>query len=379
MKRLLSILITMCMTFLLVPSIVYAESYSSPETQELQNLISQALLNENSLLVLEKDYTITESLSVHDSSVSGSLKLDLNGHVIRMDANYAPQHQIIVVSNMKLILNDSRPEAEHTGDYAGLPAGGVITGTRGDGTIPGHYFAGGGITANYLVMNGGTIYDCRGSFGGAVSASVFEMNGGSIVNCHAKDKGGAIAIANSPFAKLIINGGTIENCTAQDSENSSIYLDGNATMSVARDVIIDDIVSSEGKIVKEGDYDLVFTDTVYNKGTIQYGTYYGGIVNLANGSVSTPRYTVSFDVNGGSSTPPVTQWFVNVNGKPAKQPADPVNGNYTFMGWYEGDTLCDFNSAVDHNIVLKAMWKDTDDPVITGIESIADAFPVHNL
>ena len=186
MKRLLSILITMCMTFLFVPSIVYAESYSSPETQELQNLISQALLNENSLLVLEKDYTITESLSVHDSSVSGSLTLDLNGHVIRMDANYAPQHQIIVVSNMKLILNDSRPEAEHTGAYAGLPAGGVITGTRGDGTIPGHYFAGGGITANYLVMNGGTIYDCRGSFGGAVSASVFEMNGGSIVNCHAK-------------------------------------------------------------------------------------------------------------------------------------------------------------------------------------------------
>ena len=258
MKRLLSILITMCMTFLFVPSIVYAESYSSPETQELQNLISQALLNENSLLVLEKDYTITESLSVHDSSVSGSLKLDLNGHVIRMDANYAPQHQIIVVSNMKLILNDSRPEAEHTGDYAGLPAGGVITGTRGDGTIPGYNFAGGGITANYLVMNGGTIYDCRGSFGGAVSASVFEMNGGSIVNCHAKDKGGAIAIANSPFAKLIINGGTIENCTAQDSENSSIYLDGNATMSVAKDVIIDDIVSSEGKIVKEWDYDAEF-------------------------------------------------------------------------------------------------------------------------
>ena len=224
-----------------------------------------------------------------------------------------------------------------------------------------------------------TIYDCRGSFGGAVSASVFEMNGGSIVNCHAKDKGGAIAIANSPFAKLIINGGTIENCTAQDSENSSIYLDGNATMSVARDVIIDDIVSSEGKIVKEGDYDLVFTDTVYNKGTIQYGTYYGGIENLDNGSVIAPCYTVSFDVNGGSSSTPVTQWFVNVNGKLAKQPADPVNGNYTFMGWYEGDTLYDFNSAVDHNIVLKAMWKDTDDPVITGIESIADAFPVHNL
>ena len=75
----------------------------------------------------------------------------------------------------------------------------------------------------------------------------------------------------------------------------------------------------------------------------------------------------------------VVQALVNVNGKPAKQPADPVNGNYTFMGWYEGDTLYDFNSAVDHNIVLKAMWKDTDDPVITGIESIADAFPVHNL
>ena len=129
MKRLLSILITMCMTFLLVPSIVYAESYSSPETQELQNLIDDAL-STDSLLVLEKDYTITEALSI-----SASLTLDLNGHVIRMDERYADQHQIIV-SNVNLILIDSRPEAEHTGDYAGLPAGGVITGTRGDGTIP---------------------------------------------------------------------------------------------------------------------------------------------------------------------------------------------------------------------------------------------------
>ncbi|MGM9942190.1 MAG: InlB B-repeat-containing protein [Bulleidia sp.] len=366
MKRLLNILIALCMAFLFMPLSVHAETYISSEMQELIYLVRQALETDRKL-VLEKDYTITASLPVTD--VTGQFTLDLNGHVIRLDEDNAYQHSVISANIPKFILEDSRPEAQHTGAYAGLPAGGVITGSRADETVPGYSVGCGGVTAERLmIMNGGTIYDCRGALGGGVYASEFEMNGGIIANCHAKHLGGAVCISQN--GTFIMNSGTIENCTSGNSENSSIYLRDGATMAVAGDVEINCIVSSEGKIRKstEADNGPVFNDTVYNRGTVECGIYYGGIINEGRGSVSNTHNTVSFDVNGGTSSTPPTQWFVNVTGKQAKKPSDPVNGNYTFMGWYEGDTLYDFNSAVDHDIVLKAMWKDTGYPVITGIE-----------
>lgn len=366
MKRIKNIFMVLCMTFLLCPTLVHAEggTYISPEMQELKDLISQAIRRDNKL-VLEKDYTITAAISF--AQAIGPFTLDLNGHVIRMEEQYAYNHQLISSDPATLILNDSRPDAQHTGEYAGLPAGGVITGSRADGTVSGQHAPGGGINIHKLIMNGGTIYDCRGSFGGGVSAVIFEMNGGTISNCHAKDDGGAVCIR--PGGRFTMNGGTIENCTCSNPKSNSIFLDQDATMMVAGDREINGTVFSDGNIRKstEADNNLIFNDAVYNSGTIEYGTYYGGIVDVG-GTVSDPYYTVSFDVNGGTSSTPPTQWFVNVTGKRAIQPSDPVNGNYTFMGWYEGDRLYGFNSVVDHDIVLKAMWKDTGYPVITGIE-----------
>lgn len=368
MKRIKNIFMVLCMTFLLCPALVHAEGrmYISPEMQELQELVRQALQTDRKL-VLEKDYTITASLPI--THPAGKFILDLNGHVIRLDEDYAYENSVINASIPVFILEDSRPEAQHTGNYAGLPAGGVITGSRADGTVPGHFTGSGGVTTNRLmIMNGGTIYDCRGALGGGVFAYEFEMNGGTIADCHSKDHGGAVCIDfNGMFT---MNGGTIENCTSGNSENSSIYLSEGATMVVTGDMEINCIVSSKGKIIKSTETynDPVFNETVYNSGTVEYGTYYGGIVNEGIGSVSNTHNTVSFDVNGGTSSTPPTQWFVNVTGKRAIQPSDPVNGNYTFMGWYEGDKLYDFNSPVGHDIVLKAMWKDTGYPVITGIE-----------
>lgn len=356
----------LCMTFLLCPALIHAEgrTYISPEMQELKDLILEATRRDNKL-VLEKDYTITAAISFEQASEP--FTLDLNGHVIRIEEQYAYNHQLISSGNATLILNDSRPDAQHTGEYAGLPAGGVITGSRADGTVQGQHAPGGGINIKKLIMNGGTIYDCRGSLGGGVSAVIFEMNGGAISNCHAKDAGGAIFIENT--GRFTMNGGTIENCSCSNPESNSIFLGQNATMMVASDRAINGTVFSYGNIKKstEADNNLIFNDAVYNRGTIEYGTYYGGIVNVG-GTVSEPYYTVSFDINGGTSSTPPAQWFVNVTGKRAIQPSDPVNGNYTFMGWYNEDMLYDFDSFINHNVELKAVWKDTGYPVITGIE-----------
>ena len=75
-----------------------------------------------------------------------------------------------------------------------------------------------------------------------------------------------------------------------------------------------------------------------------------------------PKYTVTFDSNGGSEVPSQTV----LSGARASRPDDPesADGNYSFDAWYEvrddgtlADTAYDFTSAVTADITLKAQWK----------------------
>ncbi|MDR2148571.1 MAG: InlB B-repeat-containing protein, partial [Tannerella sp.] len=83
----------------------------------------------------------------------------------------------------------------------------------------------------------------------------------------------------------------------------------------------------------------------------------------------TPAYTVTFDSDGGSTVP-----NQNIrNGNTATRPADPTkawtpqsglyrgtpppSGNYTFTGWYNGETLWNFDNVITGDLVLKAKWQ----------------------
>ena len=63
--------------------------------------------------------------------------------------------------------------------------------------------------------------------------------------------------------------------------------------------------------------------------------------------------TVSFDSDGGSA---VATKYVE-HGSKVTKPADPTKANYTFVGWYNGETLYDFDTPVTSDITLKAVWK----------------------
>ncbi|MBE6699123.1 MAG: hypothetical protein E7584_02650 [Ruminococcaceae bacterium] len=63
-------------------------------------------------------------------------------------------------------------------------------------------------------------------------------------------------------------------------------------------------------------------------------------------------YTVTFDADNGTegTTAPVE------HGKTAVAPADPIKAGYTFAGWYLGEAVYDFATAVTGDITLKAVW-----------------------
>lgn len=69
-----------------------------------------------------------------------------------------------------------------------------------------------------------------------------------------------------------------------------------------------------------------------------------------------PKYTVSFDTDGGESIPPTNQTVEKY--KYAKAPADPTREHYNFLGWYTEDgKLYSWSDQVTKDIKLIAKWQ----------------------
>lgn len=62
--------------------------------------------------------------------------------------------------------------------------------------------------------------------------------------------------------------------------------------------------------------------------------------------------TVTFDSDGGTE---VVQKIV-VYGGVATEPTAPTKEGYTFGGWYSGETVYDFATAVKADLTLTAHW-----------------------
>ena len=367
-----------------------------PQTEQLQNL-----LNAGGTVVLDKDYTINQTMVVKKS-----VTLDLNGHVIKMVGSGS----VISVSWSNLTLQDSNKTATHTD--TSLPAGGVITGgsaVRGGGVYIGingsmtmtggtiancsaEYGGGVNIYAGSMTMTGGTIANCNATTsdftygGGGVYVSqnyTFTMTGGTIENCSAASTTGGGVFSNGDFSmrgnaiirncsakygggvniyagSMTMTGGTIETCTATtNGKNDAVNVYPNASLLANGGMIKDTVAFSQKSAINTTSTDSYtkFYNEVTNYGTISGGVYYGGIQNKSSGTVSGTYHTVTFDTNGGSSVP--TQWFVNTDKAPALQPADPTRDGYqAFDGWYNGDTKYDFTEPVTQSITLTAKYKD---------------------
>lgn len=392
-KRILSIVLTLCMVLMFVPQTVFA---ANDDATALQNL-----LNGGGTVTLSKDYTIDTTLSVKNT-----VTLDLNGHVIKMTGSGS----VISIAWSNLTLQDSSPTATHTD--ASLPAGGVITG--GNAAYGGGVYVGSG---GSMTMNGGTIKKCSAECGGGVAAAdgsftmtggtianctattsnytyggggvyvassaTFTMNGGTIENCSSKTLGGGVfstsnfsmsgnAIIRGCSAKagggvridessMTMNGGTIEACTSTNGTSDAVTITSNASLLANGGIVKGTVTFGSYSAINTTSTDSYtkFYNEVTNDGTISGGVYYGGIQNDSSGTVSGTYHTVSFNSNGGSGSVP-TQWFVNIRTAKALQPATiPTKEGYnTFAGWYNGDTAYNFTEAVTQNITLKAKYGD---------------------
>ena len=333
-KRILSILLALCMLFCLAPTSVFAEG------ETFKNVASAAELKNALADDSVPGIRLTSNIVTGEAfSVTRTVTLDLNGYMLKMTGN----DSVIRVEKKShkigdLTLIDSRPTTEHrfkaddkngrwqldeNGDM--LVNGGIITSTGTE-----QRSGGGGVAVSAdtkFTMTGGNIVGCDSDKLGSgvyVSFGTFTMTGGRIVGC-----GNDPGIYLEVWAIMNANGGEVD-ATVALRENSKITTrDDLAGVTVFRKKV------------------NVFDADSY--GVVKYGLFY---VPPSNGTTREIVYLA----NGA---PYAVQIMSSESLNLAVEPEIPTsNTGSTFLGWYKADgTKWDFTrDVVNDHICVAARW-----------------------
>ena len=302
----------------------------------LQGMIDQA--NAGDTIKLSSNTEVHATLQI-----TKNLTLDLNGYVLKMGGTGRVIH---ITSSAEVEIKDGESNRAHTGEYAALPAGGVITGGKAE--------SGGGILLDggcTLKLTGGCITDCRATDtgGGGVdlrgSTAILYISGTArIENCTAGEVWGANAIFNS--GTMYADGGTVDGTV--NNQGTIKRSEGTADMDMT--VFNKAVYNRAGKSIEAG----IYKGTVENRGSITGGTFYGGVTD-DGGTIRGGTFAVTFDRGDGTKTEPT---LVEWNGKVSRPTSDPEKSGHTFVGWYLGDALYDFNTPVNAPLTLTARWEE---------------------
>ena len=333
-KRILSILLTLCMLFCLVPTSVFAEG------ETFKNVASAAELKSALADDSVPGIKLTSSIVTGEAfSVTRTVTLDLNGYMLKMTGN----DSVIRVEkkNQKigdLTLIDSRPTTQHR-FKADDKNGRWQLDENGD-----------------MLVNGGIITSTgteqrSGGGGVAVSADTkFTMTGGNIVGCDSDKLGSGVYVS---FGTFTMTGGRIAGC----GNDPGIYLEVWAIMNANGGEVDATVALRENSKITTRD-DLAGV-TVFRKkvdvfdadsyGVVKYGLFY---VPPSNGTTR----EIVYMANGA---PYAVQIMSSESLNLAVEPEIPTsNTGSTFLGWYKADgTKWDFTrDVVDDQICVAARW-----------------------
>ena len=378
-KRILSILLALCMLFCLVPTTAFAAGETNRKVETEQELVDALADSSVDIITLKNDIAIGTTLTV-----LRKVTLDLNGYVLKMTGSGS----VIILDNKSgitgdLTLIDSNPTAEHKFKVNGAEPwvldnsgtetvyGGIITGGTGSRIFFSNGVEGGGVIigSGALTMNGGNIVGCIANEGGGLflSDGSFTMNAGSIVGCSTPNRlttgeafyGGIYAfgpMANRDTTGVItLTGGLIKNngrYAINAAYHTTIYANGGEVyggvylkQSSKITCLAEDngITAFKGKTVIGGASGV-------NASHVDWGLFYGGLYIYGN----TTGVIVTYKDGDSEYAKQVLP-----SGTLATRPDAPAaTPGYTFGGWNKADgTAWDYASdKVTDNITLYAKW-----------------------
>ena len=376
-KRILSILLALCMLFCLVPTTAFAEGETNRKVETEQELVDALADSSVDIITLKNDIAIGTTLTV-----LRKVTLDLNGYVLKMTGSGS----VIILDNKSgitgdLTLIDSNPTAEHKFKVNGVEPwvlddsgtetiyGGIITGGTGSRIFFSNGVEGGGVIigSGALTMNGGNIVGCIANEGGGLflSDGSFTMNAGSIVGCSTPNRlttgeafhGGIYAfgpMANRDTTGVItLTGGLIKNngrYAINAVYKTTIYANGgevyggvdlNQACKITCLAEDNGITAFKSKTVIGGASGV-------NANHVDWGLFYGGLYIYGNTTGVIVTYKDG-DIEYAKQVLP--------SGTLATRPDAPAaTPGYTFGGWNKADgTAWDYASdKVTDNITLYA-------------------------
>ncbi|MGN1093910.1 MAG: hypothetical protein ACI4SC_02920, partial [Candidatus Neoclostridium sp.] len=215
----------------------------------------------------------------------------------------------------------------------------------------------------YCGITGITFEDCysQSGNGGAIYAEAgrLVLDGVTFKNCNALSGDGGAIYMKSGLIRLD-KGCLIEDCTAAGN-GSAIY--SGATIQAVDGVIYGTVVAKGGieKLNKADETEFTFFGDVTcdgedATGDIKTGMYYGKVTGI---SEDEDVVAVYFCSDGE-----VYATFVLNKGECVKVPITPEDTR-TFIGWYKGDIMYDFDASVNEDLTLTAMW-------VTSAESLKE-------
>ena len=376
-KRILSIVLTLCMVLMLVPATVFAEGGTTPtyDLWQVDGKVYYAVTGEHT------DFNTAGDTELPDWSNPVCYQFSSSGtYVLQTDITLTSSRQMInfTTPDTTLELNGKTATSYHD-FFSYITAENVtILDSVGEGTINGAVSLSNNCS---LTLKSGTIYDLR-----IIGDCTFYADGGKIETV--KDAYYATITQNKGTAGTEFNGFVnLESGTFSGGVFYGTVVSGGGPNSstISGGVFYGEVLNKSSSTISGGVfYGTVVSGSRSDSSTISGGVFYGEVENKANstisggvfyggiqdngGTITDPYHTVSFDLNGASGTAPVTQFFVNTNTAQALEPAAPTREGYEFAGWYNGDTKYDFTQNVTEEITLTAKWENPEAPVITGLE-----------
>lgn len=239
-KRLLSLLLILCLCAALLPVTALAAETTVTNEEDLRTALS-----EGGTVKLGENIELAAALEINNT-----VTLDLNGYEITKNVHASGIKTVNIKDGGHLTLTDSSNGSGAISNFDGsvhVLAGGTFTmnggrllaGAASGGDIRAR---GGGVLVDkdgLFVMNGGSIENCwaNGDGGGIYVNGTFRMTGGTIRNCETSEAvyqgthgdGGGVYVATS--GKFEMSGGSIENCYIDhEGKGGGVYVGGKFTM-----------------------------------------------------------------------------------------------------------------------------------------------------
>lgn len=276
-----------------------------------------------------------------------------NGGTVKLMANVAISSRIDIVGNVTIDLNGHVIQSNGSNIIFHIRGGAALTLEDSD---PGkvHYFTGGdlwswddtatgGHAVSGGVITGGRVPAMGSSNAGGVfinRGASFTMNGGSIVGCVTSFSGSyAGGVYNE--GTFTMNGGSIQGCVGPNWTGAGGVCNAGT------------MVANGGRIANcAGDSSALRNEGTVRADSEKSGTVFEGNINTTFGSIDdSAKCSVTFDTGSDTlSTQKV------LRGQTASRPGDPTKEGYDFVEWLKDGKAYDFSTPVTENITLTARW-----------------------